>query len=116
MLKVKALQSNLVIVEVLRDTTTTPGGIIFNTKKEQTLAKVINTGELKVFPDVVKDSLILVDTKMLEQSSKIDRIFDFAEPQKEYRLIDEYMIKMVVEQEVVDQVEEKLKNDSTLQS
>lgn len=96
-LKSTALQSNLLIVEVIKEEQVHSSGLILNTRKIQGLGKVIQTGKLTVFPEATVGSLVLFDISHLEQAPKLDREFQFTQEKTEYRLLQEYAIQMVVE-------------------
>lgn len=110
-LKVVATQSNYIVVEQMSLDTTRKGVIIApNTKGKQTLCKVITTGDLKVFPEVKAGSLVMVGSLLLTEAEPLDRVYDFQEMGKVYKVLQEYAIDFVVEEiEVPDDEEVSIK-------
>lgn len=116
MLRIKQLAGNLLIVEVIKEGEQKHGDLFLPSQRgAYAKARVVNMEPMRknpIFEDLVIGDIVLIDHADIDHAKPIPRGFTFNEPKKEFKVIEEYMIRMIVEE--VEEVQEDEKPQLSL--
>ena len=99
MYSITQLTGNLVIVSPISnvEAKTASGLILPNTKGKETICEVIEVGNEVTNENITKDKLVTVESVILQQTTELDRIYDFQKDKRKYYLIQQFGITSIVE-------------------
>ena len=98
MYKIKETTGNLVIVSPLKIVNKTSSGLILpDTKGKHQVCKVISVGKEVNNNEIQQGALVAVPSVLLEASLDKNK-YHFEEPDREYYLIQQYGIELILEE------------------
>ena len=98
MYKIKETTGNLVIVSPLKTVNKTASGLILpDTKGKHQVCKVVSVGKEVNNNEIQKGALVAVPSVLLEASLDKNK-YHFEEPDREYYLIQQYGIELILEE------------------
>ena len=98
MYKIKETTGNLVIVSTLKIVNKTSSGLILpDTKGKHQVCKVVSVGKEVNNTEIQKGGLVAVPSVLLEAPLDKNK-YHFEEPDREYYLIQQYGIELILEE------------------
>ena len=99
MYSIKQLTGNLVIVSPIpnAEAKTASGLILPNTKGKETICEVIKVGNEVTNENIKEDQFVTVESVVLQQSTELDKIYDFQKDKRKYYLVQQFGITSIVE-------------------
>ena len=98
MYKIKETTGNLVIVSPLKIVNKTSSGLILpDTKGKHQVCRVVSVGKEVNNNEIQKGALVAVPSVLLEASLDKNK-YHFEEPDREYYLIQQYGIELILEE------------------